>query len=216
MFGGLSRVLDPLGLEKGAAANFSECILSTKHEISFTFILLRWKQNFQRRLSHNLGTYSKTKTAWCKEGIIYFWVMQTERIKWQSANVNPCSAALEHFRFSKPTDVCPVLSSSSSLSRPALLIHLLPLASSVLPPSSPLPPLPPPQGFSGYHASLIQTSWGFFHRANYRQLGAQRITFSVPGKAQARGERLVLWNTQILRGERSACVCVVLGVCVLV
>lgn len=69
-------------------------------------------------------------------------------------------------------------------------------------PSSTLPP-PPTQGFSGYHTSLIQTSWGFFHRANYRQLGAQRITFSVQGKAGAGGERTGLdWNTQIL-----ICVC---------
>lgn len=73
---------------------------------------------------------------------------------------------------------------------------------------SPVPPLPPPLGLSGYHASLIQTSWGFFHRANYRQLGAQRITFSVQGKAEARGERAVLWNTQILDREGSeVCVC---------
>lgn len=89
-----------------------------------------------------------------------------------------------------------------------MLIRLLPLASSVLPPSSTLHPLPPPQGFSGYCASLVQTSWGFFQRANYRQLGAQRITFSVQGKAEARGERVGLWNTQVLdRQGRGVCLC---------
>ncbi len=111
-------------------------------------------------------------------------------------------------------DFHPLLISSSLPSRPALLIRLLPLASSLLPPSSTLPPLPPPQGLSGYHASLIQTSWGFFHRANYRQLGAQRITFSVQGKAEARGERIVLWNTQILDWEgREVCLCVCVCLC---
>ena len=37
----------------------------------------------------------------------------------------------------------------------------------------------------------------------------------MQGKAGARGERVVLWNTQILDREgREVCVCVVLGVCV--
>lgn len=74
---------------------------------------------------------------------------------------------------------------SSSPSRPALLIHLRFVASAVLPPSSfpsSFPPLPPPPWLSGYHTSLIQTSWGFFHQVNYRQLGTQRITFSEQGR----------------------------------
>lgn len=111
-------------------------------------------------------------------------------------------------------DHYPLLISSRPPSCPALLICLLPLASSILPPSSTLPPLPPPQGFSGYHTSLVQTSWGFFRRANYRQLGAQRITFSVQGKAEARGQRAVLWNTQIRNKRREKCVCVCGCVCV--
>lgn len=73
-------------------------------------------------------------------------------------------------------------------------------------PSCTVPPLPPPLGFSGYLASLVQTSWGFFQQANYRQLGAQRITFSMERKAEARGQRVVLWNTQILdRKGRGVC-----------
>lgn len=71
-----------------------------------------------------------------------------------------------------------------------LLIHLLLRPPFVLPLSScPFLPLPPPQGFLVLPLPLIQTSWGFFHRGNYRQLGAQRITFSVQGKAKARRER---------------------------
>lgn len=91
---------------------------------------------------------------------------------------------------------------------------VLPLSSSLPPPSSPASP----SGALGLPLPLIQTSWGFFHRANYRQLGAQRITFSVQGKAKARVERTVLQNTQILDREGVCvrmCVCVSgrLGVC---
>lgn len=84
-------------------------------------------------------------------------------------------------------------------SAPSLCLLLL-ASSSVVPPySTPLPlHRPPPQGFSGYHVSLVQTSLGFFQRANYRQLGVQRITFSVQGKAEARRQRVGLWITPAL------------------
>lgn len=146
-----------------------------------------------------------------------FLIIQTERdkmtISWSESSLqnslHTVYLGVQLPMFVQPHFLISILSSisSSSPSRPAVLIRLLPLASSVLPPSSTLPPLPPPQGLSGYRASLIQTSWGFFHRANYRQLGAQRITFSVQGKAGASGERVVLWNTQIPDREgREVCV----------
>lgn len=77
-------------------------------------------------------------------------------------------------------------SSYSSSSR------LNPLPVAVYPGLPPFPALPPLQGFSGYHASLVQTSWGFFQRANYRQLGAQRITLSMQGRANVRGDSVYL------------------------
>lgn len=78
------------------------------------------------------------------------------------------------------------------------------------PPTSPAPFCPlsfllpsSPSGALRLLLPLIQTSWGFFHRANYWQLGAQRITFSVQG----------LRNTQILDWE-GECVFEVTQFCV--